>query len=232
MNHSISLPLFFLFASCATVPAFYSSTALLDFQNGEEAAGPNLSEGSIQSAVLYLGERSFGAGDWFPVDEHSSFGFALETPGFGGGMGLEMGGFLSDDRASGFVKDSGAVSLEFDTREVFVGFHWRAQTEGVTNPYPISFAALPGLEVNSQPYFGGGLAWIDAELTSSTPDGVGRVSDSSIGFYVHGGVRVQVGEGVAIGLDYRILRGTDLEYYGVKGDADYEQLAFTLSSGF
>jgi opacity protein-like surface antigen len=215
MNHSISLPLFFLFASCATVPAFYSSTALLDFQNGEEAAGPNLSEGSIQSVVLYLGERSIGAGDWFPVDEHSSFGFALETPGFGGGMGLEMGGFLSDDRASGFVKDSGAVSLEFDTREVFVGFHWRAQTEGATTPY-----------------FGGGLAWIDAELTFSTPDGVGRVSDSSIGFYVHGGVRVQVGEGVAIGLDYRILRGTDLEYYGVKGDADYEQLAFTLSSGF
>jgi opacity protein-like surface antigen len=215
MNHSISLPLFFLFASCATVPAFYSSTALLDFQNGEEAAGPNLSEGSGQSAVLYLGERSFG-GDWSPVDEHSSFGFALETPGVGGGMGLEIGVFLSDDSGFFFSPMLGTIVLaEVDTREVFVGFHQRAQTEGSTTPY-----------------FGGGLAWIDGELTYSGSGGVLSASGSSIGFYVHGGVRVQVGEGVAIGFDYRILRGTDVEIFGIEIDADYEQLAFTLSSGF
>ena len=73
---------------------------------------------------------------------------------------------------------------------------------------------------------------IDGDLTASVPGSSINASDSSIGFYIHGGVRVQIGEGAAIGFDYRILRGTDINYNGFETDADYEQLAFTFSSGY
>jgi len=80
-----------------------------------------------------------------------------------------------------------------------------------------------------RPYIGGGVAYIQSELEAS---GLGSVDDGSIASYVHVGVSLDIVPGFFIGLDLRILIGSDLDYGPIESDADYEQLALTIGGAF
>jgi hypothetical protein len=79
-----------------------------------------------------------------------------------------------------------------------------------------------------RPYLGGGLSFINAkaEVGSASDD------DSSLAGYVHGGLQFLVSRTFEIGLDLRVLFGSDLEIAGVSTDADYGQAALTFGWRF
>jgi hypothetical protein len=79
-----------------------------------------------------------------------------------------------------------------------------------------------------RPYLGGGLSFINAkaEVGSASDD------DSSLAGYVHGGLQFLVSRTFEIGLDLRVLFGSDLEIAGVNTDADYGQAALTFGWRF
>lgn len=74
-------------------------------------------------------------------------------------------------------------------------------------------------------YVGTGVALVHADL-----DGFGFDDDDTAGgLYAHGGVRLDVGRGISLGVDASLVRGTDIEFNGVEGDADSTQIAFVAS---
>ena len=48
----------------------------------------------------------------------------------------------------------------------------------------------------------------------------------------HGGLAWALADALEVGLDLRFLFGSDIELFGVSGDADYTQLAVFVGLGF
>jgi hypothetical protein len=78
------------------------------------------------------------------------------------------------------------------------------------------------------PYIGGGLAYIASEVEVGGADD----DDASAAAYVHGGVQFDITDAFFVGVDLRVLFGSDLEIGGVDTDADYGQLALVLGFAF
>ncbi len=78
-----------------------------------------------------------------------------------------------------------------------------------------------------QPYIGAGVSQIEADLGV----GAGTFSDNSTAGYAHLGVAFQILL-FQLGLDYRVVAGSDLTLAGAQTDADYQQLALTLGVSF
>lgn len=155
---------------------------------------------------LYLGQRDLDEGDWSPVDEQATFGveFAQEKPGSMVGWEVGLMGSSDDDTVAGFDVTGSTSELYGGVRKSF--------GEGVVRPY-----------------VGGGLAFINGKVDVS---GVGDDDDSSAAGYAHGGIDLAVSEVVHLGLDLRLLFGSDITLFGVNGDADYGQLALVLGFAF
>jgi opacity protein-like surface antigen len=83
-----------------------------------------------------------------------------------------------------------------------------------------------------RPYVGVGVSWIELELKASDAGNTVKEDDDSFGLYVAGGFDAWVTQRIALGLEYRILMGTDMTLFDVDTDADYGQLAVTASLGF
>jgi hypothetical protein len=79
-----------------------------------------------------------------------------------------------------------------------------------------------------RPYIGGGLSFIGVEVDVLGAD----EDDNSLAGYVHGGVEFLVSPTFFIGLDLRVLFGSEIDIGGVEGDADYGQGALTFGWRF
>jgi hypothetical protein len=163
------------------------------------SAPPAVRENHIS---LYAGQRNLDEDDWSPVDEQLTIGveFSQEQPE--NMIGWEVGFMGSNDK-----DHISGTEVEVSTGEVYGGIRKTFGT-GVVRPY-----------------VGGGLAFIhlDADVT-----GIGDDDDSSAAGYVHGGVAFALSESFFLGLDLRVLFGSDLEIAGFDTDADYGQLALVL----
>ena len=158
---------------------------------------------------FYLGKRSLD--DLFiPVEDQSTFGvgFSKETPG--SSVGWEFGFLTSED-------DETLLGLDFEasTLEFYGGIH---KTFGD-----------PASKVH--PFVGGGLSLMMVELDIDL-FGFGSDDDDVIGVYIHGGFAFDITETFALGLDYRVFKGPDVELFGIDGSADYDQLALMASFSF
>ena len=171
---------------------------------------------------FYLGKRSLD--DLFrPVEDQSTLGvgFSRETPG--SSVGWEFGFLTSEDdeTATVLVFDPflgfGLLDVAFDasTLEFYGGIH---KTFGD-----------PASKVH--PFVGGGLSLMMVELDIDL-FGFGSDDDDVIGVYIHGGFAFDITETFALGLDYRIFKGPDVELFGTDGSADYDQLALLASFSF
>lgn len=155
---------------------------------------------------LYLGQRSLDEDDWSPVEDQPTFGIEFSQERAGSVVGWEVGlmGSTDDDTLGGF-------DVEGSTSELYGGVR-KSFLEGALHPY-----------------VGGGLSFINGEVKVS---GVGSDDDSSVAGYAHGGIDWAVSELIHLGLDLRLLFGSDLDIAGSSGDADYGQLALFIGFAF
>lgn len=79
---------------------------------------------------------------------------------------------------------------------------------------------------NVRPYLGGGVSTVGVAIDDDVDDD----ADQSFGYWAHGGVLFRLGNRFNVGLDARVLRGTDFRVLGVDFDADYE--TYSLFFGF
>jgi len=88
----------------------------------------------------------------------------------------------------------------------------------------------PGKRIH--PYAGAGLVGILADERHVA--GASKIDDNDVtlGGYAHIGVYYSISRLIHIGVDGRIVFGTDLDLFSTSTDADYEQLTFIIGAGF
>lgn len=160
----------------------------------------NTAEHSDRIAML-LGVRALGKDDFEPVEKQGTIGFEFSHEKPDAAIGFEVGLQLSGDE-----DDNGGLDTEAGTGELYAGVRKSFGDESV------------------HPYIGGGIALIAAEVEANGSDD----DDVSGAAYAHAGVAFDLAENFFIGLDARVLFGSDLELGGVDTDADYGQLAFVI----
>lgn len=163
------------------------------------------SSAPVSSFQVSLARRQLDA-YWEPVDELFAIGFAYsyEEPD---SLGFELGFQYARDSATAFSPLIGSsIAIDLDSIEFNAGLR-----KTFARDAPI------------QPFVGAGVTFIQAQLAG---EGLGvsvSDNDSSLGLYLHGGLMIPFGDRFRIGLDLRIVRGTEGELFGAEGDMDYEQ---------
>lgn len=155
---------------------------------------------------IYLGQRSLDEDDYDPVEDQATLGFEFSQEKVDSAIGWEIG-----IMGSGADEEVGATDVEGRTGELYGGVR-KSFGHNVVRPY-----------------VGAGLAFINSDIEVS---GVGSDDDTSLAGYAHGGVAFAVSEAFLLGLDLRVLFGSDLEIAGIDTDADYGQLALFMAFGF
>jgi opacity protein-like surface antigen len=202
--HRAATVLLALVASCASTP------------NPVQNPPAQITDRSSKLS-LSLGVRSLDQDDWSPVDDQGVIGleFVHEDPG--SAVGFEVGLFGSGKTKENVpVGGGGTIDVRGRTREISAGVHK-------------TFSA-PGETIH--PYVGAGLAAIRAELRGNGASSSAEDDDRSGGLYVHGGVDFDIGQNLFLGVDLRLLGGTDITLFGANGTADYAQLALVFGVGF
>jgi opacity protein-like surface antigen len=198
-----SLAALALFATaCSSVP---SRASLAGPQDGAAA--------EISSLNVLLGKRQLGEDDWAPVDEPGVLGLEYANERAGSAVGYEIGFSFAAAEEDEFVAGLGDVELSSGFFEVYGGLRK-------------TFFADAGV----RPYLGLGVTVIAVALEAESGGLSSDDDDASFGGYAHGGLEFRVTDNFRLGLDLRAVFGTDVELFGVSGDADYEQLA--LVAGF
>lgn len=159
--------------------------------------------------ALYYGERELDEDDFEPVDELDTYGLAFSWVPESGGLGGEVGVFLSSADES-----VGGVDLDVETIELFGGVRHTFGGEAL------------------RPYLAGGISFLQADVEGSVGPFEVEEDDDTFGLYVSAGLLAFVTPEVTLGAEYRLLLGTDVEFFEEEGDADYGQLAVTLGVGF
>jgi len=164
----------------------------------------------LQKLSVLIGQRSLDEHDWEPLEDQPCLGVEFSSESSGAWVGWEIGFAASTD-------DDNVLGIDFEgtTTELF---------GGVKKTFGESTAAV-------RPYVGAGVAVINADLEGEFMGLSASDDDTGVGGYAHGGFFWVVTGTFSVGLDARILAGTDIELFGVEGDADYFQIAFVLGWG-
>ena len=85
-----------------------------------------------------------------------------------------------------------------------------------------------------RPYIGAGISsvgvFVDLDYTDDAADT--DDADHSLGFFADGGVFFRLGSKFNIGIDLRVVRGTEVTIFGNETDADYEQIGMIFGFGW
>ena len=149
---------------------------------------------------------------WRPLDEPFVFAVEAEFHGADSILGPEIGLSLAAD---------GDEIMGIDVQSAFAELYVGLRLTG-------TFGSSGSLH----PYVGAGGSFVFADITGVS--GLLEVSDDDVSFgaYVHAGIYWTFGRAFSLGVDGRVLAGTDVELLGVSTDADYEQLALLFGVGF
>ena len=164
------------------------------------------------NANFILGSRTMSSGDdWEPFESQVLFGANVDFGKEGWPIQMVAGVHASVDAETAFGVDLTATITELSF--------------GVSKIWKVG--------KNTRPHIGGGAAMVTAALEAELGSfGSTSVDDSSPGFYVDGGVYWRLGRRFNIGVDARVMLGTDIEFYGIKGDANYTQIGLLLGWGW
>jgi hypothetical protein len=187
---------------CALVVATLAALAVPLAPSVAAQDAPPLGE----TYLFHLGTRSLDDDAWEGIEDHFLLGFeGAFHPGRGGGLGLEYGFFFSaDDTEVLGVDVTGAL---FETS---VGARY------VLGNGPI------------YPLIGAGVSFVYADVEGEQAGFTVSDDDTAFGGYGHLGAFWRAARGFSIGVDGRISSTSDVELFGVDGDASYTQLALTL----
>ena len=206
MRWSISLAILSL-ASCVQSPV--APEPLLAGVEAREPAEPESRQRHRLS--VRLGARSLDLEEiWDPVAEQFTAGLEysqVSASGFGLEFGLNGSVGFEEGGDADFDVTGGILEGYGGLRKEFDWGRWR-------------------------PSFGVGAAWIAAGIDNDAAGSLADDSDTSIGYYAHGGLLYDCSSSTFIGVDVRVLRGSEIEFDGLEGDADYEQITLVLGLRF
>jgi len=172
------------------------------------AATPALAEGN---ANFVLGGRALGENDWSPVEEQGVVGVTVDFGKESWPVHLVAG--LMASRG-----EDESMTLDFDGKVSEISF-------GVLKIWEIAGGKM-------RPFIGGGLAAVSAEVEVESFGTSLSVDDKSGAFYAQGGIFWRIGSRFNLGVDARVLRGSDFQIGDDEGSADYEQLGLLLGWGW
>ncbi len=110
------------------------------------------------------------------------------------------------------------------------------QTEGDGEVLELTFGIVKIWNAGKQVriFLGGGAASLYAEIGNEVA-GISD-SDTSQGVYANAGIYWRTGDDIGpqhnYGAEMRILKGSDIRFFGAEGDADYFQIAFLAGWGW
>ena len=158
--------------------------------------------------------RSVDEGFWSPTDDHLANGIDVDFRKPSWPISLKVGIHESSDEVkvgAGLFGQGGTVVNEGEILELAVG---------------VSKTWKPG--ERTRLVLGGGASLVRAKIENR---GIGlEDDDSSAGIHATAGVYWVRGGFFNVGIEARVLNGTDLELLGRKGDADYSQVGLLLGA--
>ena len=169
------------------------------------------------SIGFHLGWRQLDDDDfWDPVDEHfligAEFVFEPEESPVGWEMGFAASGWTEDDEGPDDLDINGSLGE-------FYG--------GVRKTFDAG---------SFKPYIGGGLSLFSAEYRAEEDfqggDRILRDDDSGVGGYLRAGIVWPLNERLHLGFDYRVMSGSDIDFFRDEGEADFGQLSLVLLTSF
>jgi opacity protein-like surface antigen len=158
--------------------------------NGAAWAGGNLN-------IMY-GQKNLDDGDWEPVEDQREYGLMIDfkaNDNWPVSIALDL--LFSEDDG----KNSFGIDVEGETRELNLG---------IRKYFPVT--------AQFKPYIGGGLAYIDAEISGSLGSFSASDRDSQVGFWLNGGVVFTFAERINIGADLR-YSDAEVSMHGGNGEA-------------
>ena len=172
-------------------------------------APPENYDRRVEMVHVMLGEMDMSDSSfWGDLDEPWSFGIEYATTTKNTGFGPEIGFHFWGDSTGSSSSDQDLSGVEFSA--------------GIRNTWE------PGRN-RPHPYLGVGGTLLAANFQEPGYD----ESDGSIGVYAHAGITLPLSPGLDLGLDYRIVRGTEADLPGfVESDYDYDRLALVLGWSF
>jgi len=162
-----------------------------------------------------VGQRSLDEDDWAPVEDQDLIGVNVSFGAESWPISLVAGFHRSEDDQAFFDPFFGPVSLDVETTELSFG------VMKIWDQYP-----------TTRPFIGGGLSLIEADVEGTVFGFTASDDDNSEAFYINGGVFWRIGERFNIGVDVRLLFGSDIDIAGVSADVDYEQFGLILGWGW
>ena len=171
-----------------------------------------------------LGLREVDDDIWHPVDNQLAVGVNVDWGRPGAPVRLSVGLHFAEDKEIGpgpglFGFLAPVVEAKGSIKELSVG------AEKIWIPR----------DSIARPFIGGGVEYVKAKFREAQTGFNER--DDSIGYYLHGGIFWATGQHrpgplLNYGLEIRLLAGTDIEFRGVKADADYVQYSFLFGLGW
>ena len=171
-----------------------------------------------------LGLREVNDDIWRPVDNQLALGINVDWGRPGVPVRLSVGLHFAEDEELGpgpglFGFLSSVVEAKGSIIELSVG------ADKIWIPR----------DSTARPFIGGGVEYVKAKFEEARTGLNER--DESIGYYLRGGIFWATGQDrpgplLNYGLEIRLLTGTDIEFRGVKGDADYVQYGFLFGVGW
>jgi len=159
--------------------------------------------------TLLFGERELDEDDYEPVEDQTAVGLAFSWEPEDSGLGGEFGVYRSEED-----DELGSLEAEASTTELFGGVRQNFGGEAL------------------RPFVGAGVSWIESKVEIDDGGNSDSDDDSGAGLYVHGGLDAWISPQVALGVEYRMLLGTDLTLFGEDTDADYGQVTFSIGFSF
>jgi opacity protein-like surface antigen len=162
---------------------------LLAAFNGAAWAGGNVN-------IMY-GQKNLDDDDWEPVEDQREYGIMIDfkaNDNWPISIALDL--LFSDDD-----DDYLGVDVEGETREFNIG---------VRKYFPVT--------PQFKPYVGGGLAYIDAEVSAAIGGFRASDDDSEVGFWLSGGAVFTFAEHINVGVDLR-YSDAEVTIAGVDGEA-------------
>ncbi len=195
-----------------------------------------LTMGSRSMDAPTVGYRGLFDEGWYNRDSQATYGLSYHT-GTPGQVGWEAGILFGSVNSGRNIRVStgtgvGTVrgEVESESTEAYLGLRYETDTGSI------------------RPYVGAGITLIDAEegfyyVDKLPPAGLGSDaaygSGSTTGFYLHGGANLFLDGNMSVGLDYRLVVGTeDIESYedgpfaGQGVGMDSSMLSLTVGFGF
>lgn len=198
------------FASCATTaPAPRSSGAGSLATSLANAPAVPVTKARERYLTISVGARSLIGNEWDGVKTPTVVGLTYDGRLLGQSLGLEAGGMVSRDDSS-----QGGADIDATILEGFIGMR---------NTWGYDGSVM-------RPYWAIGGTIMRVRVNSDTPSVIPDFDEDTIGFYFRLGTRVQISKGAALGIEYRLVRGTDISGFGA--DANYGQINLNFGWAF